>query len=110
MKMLSRIHQLDPNGEAFRYSGHLDTTASRVDVSRLAKAFRGAFDMIRGGVLTMLDVHRTFSVRCESTTWRENARGIMAIDSKQGSYRGRLPTRSGAHTCRAGRAGVRPRP
>ncbi len=57
MKMLARLHQLDPTGEAFRYSGHLATTAHQVDMVRLAKTFREAFDMIHGGVLTMLDVH-----------------------------------------------------
>ncbi|ASW56484.1 hypothetical protein [Plantactinospora sp. KBS50] len=60
MKVLSRIHQLDPTGEAFRYSGHLNSTAYAVDVSRLAARFREAFDIIHGGVLTMLDVHQDF--------------------------------------------------
>jgi len=62
MKMLARLHQLDPTGEAFRYSGHLVTTAHQVDMVRLAKTFRDAFDMIHGGVLTMLDVHKDWAV------------------------------------------------
>jgi hypothetical protein len=57
MKMLARLHQLDPTGEAFRYSGHLTTTAHQVDMARLGKTFRDVFDLIHGGVLAMLDAH-----------------------------------------------------
>ncbi len=59
MRWLMRLHQLDPSGEAFRYANHLKTDATAVDVVRLASAFREAFDMVHGGVLTMLDVHET---------------------------------------------------
>ncbi|MFI0792517.1 hypothetical protein ACH4OY_07445 [Micromonospora rubida] len=56
---LMRLQQLDPSGEAFRYANHLNTDAEAIDVVRLAAFFREAFDVIHGGVLTMLDVHET---------------------------------------------------
>ena len=58
--LLQRLHQLDPTGEAFRYEGHLKTSASHVDVTRLVEHFRAAFDVIHGGVLTALDEYAAF--------------------------------------------------
>ena len=58
--LLQSLHQLDPTGEAFRYEGHLKTSASHVDVTRLVEHFRAAFDVIHGGVLTALDGYSAF--------------------------------------------------
>jgi hypothetical protein len=60
LRLLARLHQLDPRGEAFRYANQMETKAQIVDVARLATLFREAFDMIHSGVLTMLDVHEQF--------------------------------------------------
>jgi len=58
--LLQSLHQLDPTGEAFRYEGHLKTTASHVDVPWLVERFRAAFGIIHGGVLTALDEYAAF--------------------------------------------------
>ena len=58
--LLQSLHQLDPTGEAFRYEGHLKTSASHVDVTRLVEHFRAAFDVIHGGVLTALEEYAAF--------------------------------------------------
>lgn len=60
MHLLQSLHQLDPTGEAFRYEGHLKTSASHVDVTRLVERFRAAFDVIHGGVLAVLDQYADF--------------------------------------------------
>ena len=60
MHLLQDLHQLDPTGEAFRYEGHLKTSASHVDVTRLVERFRAAFDVIHGGVLAVLDQYAAF--------------------------------------------------
>jgi hypothetical protein len=59
-RLLQGLHQLDPNGEAFRYDGQLKTSASHVDVPRLLQRFRSAFGIIHGGVLTALYEHASF--------------------------------------------------
>jgi hypothetical protein len=59
-QLLHRLHQLDPTGEAFRYEGHLKTSASHVDVTRLVERFRDAFSIIHGGVLAVLDQYADF--------------------------------------------------
>ena len=58
--LLDSLHQLDPTGEAFRYEGHLKTSASHVDVTRLVERFRDAFGIIHGGVLAVLDQYADF--------------------------------------------------
>jgi hypothetical protein len=58
--LLHSLHQLDPTGEAFRYEGHLKTSASHVDVTRLVERFRDAFGIIHGGVLAVLDQYADF--------------------------------------------------
>jgi hypothetical protein len=60
MRLLHSLHQLDPTGEAFRYEGHLKTSASHVDVTRLIERFRATFDIIHGGVLAELDQYADF--------------------------------------------------
>lgn len=60
MQLLQSLHQLDPTGEAFRYEGHLNTTASHVDVTRLVEHFRAAFDVIHGAVPAVLGQHADF--------------------------------------------------
>lgn len=60
MYLLRSLHQLDPTGEAFRYEGHLKTSASHVDVIRLVERFRATFDIIHGGVLAVLDQYAGF--------------------------------------------------
>jgi len=60
MHLLRSLHQLDPTGEAFRYEGHLNTSASHVDVTRLVERFRAAFDVIHGGVLAVPDQYTDF--------------------------------------------------
>jgi len=60
MQLLRSLHQLDPTGEAFRYEGHLKTSASHVDVTRLVERFRATFDVIHGGVLAVLDQYTAF--------------------------------------------------
>lgn len=60
MHLLQSLHQLDPTGEAFRYEGHLKTSASHVDVTRLVERFRAAFDVIHGGVLAVLHQYADF--------------------------------------------------
>ncbi|WP_155373742.1 hypothetical protein [Catellatospora vulcania] len=61
-KILARLHNLDPYGEAFRYEGNLRTSATTVDVPRLAALFRDTFDLIHGGVLTELDVFEDYQI------------------------------------------------
>ncbi|MFV2174007.1 hypothetical protein ACFHW2_10560 [Actinomadura sp. LOL_016] len=60
MRLLARLHQLDPTGEAFRYADHLQTSAHAVDVPQLTKLFRDAFAIVHGGVLTELHVYADY--------------------------------------------------
>lgn len=59
-RVLQDVHQLDPTGEAFRYDGHLKTSAGYVDVPKLVQRFRRAFGIIHGGMLTALHEHALF--------------------------------------------------
>lgn len=63
------LHQLDPNGETFRYStvkagkGKFDParpTQEHIDVVALAEQFREAFTLLSGGLLTVLDNYREY--------------------------------------------------
>jgi hypothetical protein len=70
MRLLARLHQLDPTGEAFRYADRLKTDAHQVDVGQLTQLFRDAFNIIHGGVLTVLDQYADYQYEM----WEENHR------------------------------------
>ncbi|MBG6092804.1 hypothetical protein [Actinomadura viridis] len=60
MRLLARLHQLDPTGEAFRYADHLESSAHAVDVPELTKLLRDAFAIVHGGVITALHVYADY--------------------------------------------------
>lgn len=58
-KMLARLAQLDPSGEAFRYSGSLPKEDDRVDFPSFHTALREMVDTL-SGALDVLDVYADY--------------------------------------------------
>jgi hypothetical protein len=70
-ELLTTIHQLDPNGDAFKYATVRDPqtkahvpaprpNSTHVDVVAMSAHFAAAFNLLAGGVMTVLDQYREY--------------------------------------------------
>lgn len=81
-ELLTTIHQLDPNGDAFKYATVRDPktkqqvpaprpAASHVDVVAMSAHFQEAFGLLAGGVMTVLEQYADYlsELRADAEDW-----------------------------------------